>query len=374
MAQLSNNPDKVAGLWIPHFYQRYERPISSISLLGGFAFDSVTLTRADQFREALWIVVHLLAVAVCIVLINRQQPAPAGDGKSARRKHFWLANAVQFLFGGLLSTYIVFYFRSATLTVTWPFMLILVAAFLANDRLKEQHERLAFQVGLFFLSIFAFAMFMLPVLLHRIGPAVFLASGALSLVLIWGFVAALENYSRDRIQADRISLAASIAAIFIALNAMYFLNVIPPLPLSLKDGEIVHSVTRTAAGEYIVRCESRNALFGYFNVFDDFHEAPGDSVSAWSAVFSPPGLNLTIVHEWQFYNEETRRWTTESRITLKVIGGRDGGFRTYSTKSHAAPGLWRVNIKTEEGAVIGRIRFRVVPVSAPVPLRAEDKT
>jgi hypothetical protein len=249
-----------------------------------------------------------------------------------------------------------------------------VGAFVANDRLKEQRERLAFQVGLFFLSIFAFAIFILPVLIHRIGPAVFLASGALSLLAIFGFVAALETCSRERIQADRISLVASIAALFVALNAMYFLNLIPPLPLSLKDGEIVHSITRTAAGEYIVRCENRDGLLGYFNVFDDFHEAPGDSVSAWSAVFSPPGLNLTIVHEWQFYDEATRRWATESRITLRVLGGRDGGFRTYSTKSHAAPGLWRVNIKTEAGAVIGRIRFRVVPVNAPVSLRAEDKT
>lgn len=370
---LADNSKKIMGPWILYLYERYERRLSSISLVGGFVFDDLTLTRADQFREGLWIIAHLLAVALCIILINRQETEP-GEKAEGPRAHFWLTNILQFLFGGLLSTFIVFYFRSATLTADWPFMLILVGAFVANDRLRKHRERLTFQVGLFFLSFFAFAIFILPVLVHEIGTPIFLASGGLSLLAIWGFLAVLETQSKNRFQSDRGPLVASIAVIFVCFNAMYFLNVIPPLPLSLKGGAIVHSVARTPSGDYIVNSEDPDGWLEYFNIFTDIHAAPGDSISAWSAVFSPPALNLTIVHEWQFYEERTHRWATKGRIKLPVIGGRDGGFRTYSTKSQPAPGLWRVNIETERGAVIGRLRFRVIPVSSPVALKTEKKT
>src|SRR5271165_6884518 len=126
-------------------YARLERPISSISLLGGFAFDAVTLKRVDTFRENFWIVAHLAVVAVCILLLNRTENR--GRTENLRRKenlsraenisptenlkraenlnltdnlnrteyrdadpldtsdpsqaHFWLINMLQFAFGGL---------------------------------------------------------------------------------------------------------------------------------------------------------------------------------------------------------------------------------------------------------------------------------
>ena len=54
-------------------YARFEQPISSISLLGGFAFDAVTLKRVDTFWENFWVVAHLAVVAVCILLVNRAE-------------------------------------------------------------------------------------------------------------------------------------------------------------------------------------------------------------------------------------------------------------------------------------------------------------
>src|ERR1700722_20313955 len=90
-------------------YAHIEKPISSASLLGGFAFDALTLKRVDTFWENFWIVAHLVVVAVCILLVNRMEYRVA-DPKEASRVHFWLINAMQFVFGGLLSTFLVFYF------------------------------------------------------------------------------------------------------------------------------------------------------------------------------------------------------------------------------------------------------------------------
>ena len=66
---------------VTHFknwYGKFERPISSLSLIGGFVFDAVTLTRVDEFWENFWVGAHLLIVATCIVLINIEE----NDGES----------------------------------------------------------------------------------------------------------------------------------------------------------------------------------------------------------------------------------------------------------------------------------------------------
>jgi len=99
------------------WYARFERPISSASLIGGFVFDAVTLKRIEFFLENIWVVAHLAIVAVCIILINREESEHV-DPRDAGKAHFWYINILQFFFGGLLSTYLVFYFRSATLAVT----------------------------------------------------------------------------------------------------------------------------------------------------------------------------------------------------------------------------------------------------------------
>ncbi len=55
---------------IRSWYGKYERPISSLSLIGGFVFDALTLKRVDLFWENFWVIGHLVIVGTCIVLIN----------------------------------------------------------------------------------------------------------------------------------------------------------------------------------------------------------------------------------------------------------------------------------------------------------------
>src|SRR5580658_5652081 len=138
---------------IKDWYKKFERPISSLSLIGGFVFDALTLKRLDLFWENFWVVAHLIIVAVCIILINRASIGAEGDEKGHAERHFWWLNILQFFFGGILSTFLVFYFRSATLAVSWPFLLILLAAFFANESFRKQYEQLTFQICLFYLSL-----------------------------------------------------------------------------------------------------------------------------------------------------------------------------------------------------------------------------
>lgn len=349
-------------------YQHFVRSLSSVSLIGGFIFDAVTLKRIDLFWENFWVVAHLLVVGFCIIWIHRDENLAKSDGKS---RNLWLI-VLQFFLGGLLSTFMVFYFRSGSIWVNWPFYLLLGAAFAANERLKNRYARLEFQVGLFFLSLFCFMIFLLPIVLHSMGRFVFLLSGVISLGLLQLFVGLLRVRGETSVVHSGRAIAMWTAVIFIAMNALYFANLIPPIPLSLQDAEVCRSITRSVDGKYLVESEAQGWL-GFFRFAPDIHSATGAPVYFYSAVFSPTFLNTDIIHEWQTYDEK-RGWVTDDRISLPVRGGRDGGYRTYSMKKDVRMGAWRVNVETPSGAILGRYRFNVLPQgSSPILLKTELK-
>ncbi|MFA6177512.1 MAG: DUF2914 domain-containing protein [Candidatus Paceibacterota bacterium] len=353
---------------IRNFYGRFERPISSLSLISGFVFDALTLKRVDTLWENIWILGHLLIVGIFITLIHLQENEEGGE-RNPKKAHFWYVNILQFFFGGILSTYLVFYFRSADIFVTWPFIALLVLAFVANESLKRHYIRLSFQISLFFLSIYSFAIFLVPVILHKIGAWVFLLSGFLSLIFIVVFLLILFHFIKDKFSESKKLIISLILGIFILINFLYFTNLIPPIPLSLKDAVVYHSIQKNTRGNYDVTYED-HGWRGYFNLYPDFNQVGGVPVYAFSAIFSPKNLNLTIIHEWQHYDEVRKKWMTESTINLPVIGGRDGGFRTYSMRYGLDTGKWRVNVKTKQGQTIGVIRFKIIQ-SDTVPALTE---
>ncbi|MFH1200986.1 MAG: DUF2914 domain-containing protein [bacterium] len=356
---------------IRNFYGRFERPISSLSLVLGFVFDAVTLKRIDTLWENVWILGHLLIIGIFIILIHLQKNEEGGE-KNPKKAHFWYVNILQFFFGGILSTYLVFYFRSADIFTTWPFIALLVGAFVANESLKRHYVRLSFQISLFFLSIYSFAIFLVPVVLHKIGARVFLLSGILSLIFIALFLKILFHFIKDKFKESKKLIILLIFGIFILVNFLYFTNLIPPIPLSLKDAGMYHSIQKNGEGNYEVTYED-HGWKGYFDLYPDFNEVSGESAYAFSAIFSPKNLNLVVLHEWQFYDETQNKWTTERVISLPVVGGRDGGFRTYSERANLAPGKWRVNIQTEQNQTIGSIRFNIIRVDSGPVLTTEIK-
>ena len=366
------------------WYARFERPISSLSLISGFVFDALTLVRVDVFWDNLWVAAHLAIVTVCAVWINLLNDTPNESGTrpeaDPHRLHFWLVNVMQFFFGGLLSVYLVFYFRSGTIATSWPFLLILALAFIANESLKRRFARLSFQSALLFLAFYSFAIYFMPILLHQISTRVFLISGGVSVAAIGLVVLILAAFSRQRFAGrSKWTVFASIAGILVVVNGLYFLNLIPPLPLSLKEAGVYHSLVVKGPGNYTVTREyqttsgiaSIDFLARFFALDQTVHIMPGDSLTVYTAVFSPTALTTKIVHEWQYYDRAKGAWITRGLIPLSVVGGSDGGYRTFSEASAITAGPWRVDVETPSGQVIGRLNFDVIVKSKEPPLRTE---
>ena len=126
------------------FYKRFEKYISPIGLIYGFIFTSLTLTRIDQFIENFWIVIHLLIATFGILVLtlyeNRaeKKQVPIED---RQKFHFYLTLIIQFAFGGLFSTFFVFYMRSSSLFESWLFLLILIVLLVGNELWKKHYSR-----------------------------------------------------------------------------------------------------------------------------------------------------------------------------------------------------------------------------------------
>jgi hypothetical protein len=77
---------------------------------------------------------------------------------------------------------------------------------------------------------------------------------------------------------------------------------------------------------------------------------------AFTAINAPRGLEERIYHVWKFNGKEV------DRIALDIHGGRKEGYRAWTHKQNFPDnpvGRWQVRVLTEDGQVIGVLRFKV---------------
>lgn len=352
------------------FYKRFEKYISAVGLIYGFIFTSLTLTRVDTFWENFWIIFHLILASVGILTLTYFENRAQSQGKQYPTLHFYLILVIQFAFGGLFSTFFVFYMRSASISDSWFFLLVLLILLVGNEVWKKHYARLAFQATVLFVSVYLFLIFLLPVIFGRLGADLFVISGILSLLFTAFFVSLLKRFSYEKFRSDHNVLAASVLTAFIVINILYFNDLIPPIPLSIKQSGVLHSISRNAEGNYDVKVEPRR-FRDYFDRYPNFYKRAGEKVYVFSAIFSPVKFATEVVHEWQYYDEENSEWKNTSKVSLPIIGGRDGGYRTYSYQSILLDGLWRVKVKTVTGQTIGEVKFEIINSNKTLELSSE---
>ncbi|HEY5346879.1 MAG TPA: DUF2914 domain-containing protein [Rhizomicrobium sp.] len=342
---------------------RYERHISAVSLVGGFAFDNYAFGRIDRPSTHMVFIGYLLVAAITIAVLHRLESRPAEKQPSARTRTI-LTAVTQFALGCLLSGFCVFYLRSASLFASWPYLLILASIFIGNEVFRRYHSRLALSALLLFFALISYTILLVPVLLAMIGTIPFLVSSALAVVIFLFYLRLLAGLGRERFRSVRHWIMLGMIVITAAINFFYFTKVLPPLPLALADAGIYHSEDHVGSQfEVIGEPQSWTVHIGRRTVM---HAKLGDTLYALSAVFAPARLSTRIIHDWQWYDPVARKWRVEARPSYSINGGRDGGYRYFSKKTITNDGDWRVDIETPDGRRLGRIRFRVVPPKGPV--------
>lgn len=338
-------------------YKKYERQVIPGMLVFGFVADVITFRSININLAFVLLIIHIILVGFTIAFINIYDTHWL-EGANKLTGYIRLASplAMQFSFGALLSAAFIFYSFGGVFSVSWPLILTIFFLMISNEVFKQSYLKPVVQLNVFFFVLITFFSLFFPFVFNSISPWIFVLSGAFSLLVIFVYIHFVIKKA-PKIKEKQKWLTASILLIFIFINSLYFWNIIPPIPLSLRDHGIYYSV-RHVGQNYELTAEKQSILQKII---------PGTTIRVvnnkpiyiFTSVFSPTELNTEIVHHWQKYNEAESRWVTVNKLAFPIFGGRSDGYRGYSVSSNVSPGKWRVFVETKRGQVLGKISFQV---------------
>lgn len=347
------------------YYAGHERIVAAAFFAAGFVFDMVTLGRIDS-----WLVIGqqavYLALILCILLqvfLEEGRPAQARPGWYARYR----MPLVHFLLGALLNLYALFFFKSSSLLVSFSFLAFLVLLILANESARFRSLGLAFKFLLLGLCLLSFCAALLPVLIGSMGLGVFLLSMLAGCVPLAAAAAWIRRRAPALFPQARRQILVPMGGVLVGFLAFYLFRLIPPVPLSIPFIGVYHGVERTEQG---YRLSHERAWWRVWHNGDQaFAARPGDRIYVYFRIFSPAKFSDQVLLRWY---RKAGGWKLQDTIPIRIVGGREAGFRGYGVKTHYQSGDWKVQVETADGREIGRVYFELESLpEAPRTLRMD---
>ncbi|MFM2381587.1 MAG: hypothetical protein RLZZ76_354 [Candidatus Parcubacteria bacterium] len=352
---------------VKQFIATHKEHFLTVSFFFGFIIDNFTLNRVDQLFDN-----FLLSSYVTLAMFSLVLLYTASAGKFPETWNTTIREysplLTQYAFGSLFSGMLIFYGRSGSWLVSWPFFLIILLVIYGNETIKDRVQRLLYNLGMLFIGLFSYVVLIVPVLLGEMSAVVFVGSGILALIIMLTFVRVLTAVVPRFISLHQRSIIFLIGVIFAGFNFLYFANLIPPIPLSLKDIGVFHSVVRFEDGSYQLSYEKGKWWQFYRKSDDVYHPSSVGNIFCFAKVFAPTTIDIDIYHTWDYYDEVQGKWVEHARVSYPILGGGDGGYRGYTLIKNYRDGKWRCSVETQRGQVLGRETFTVDSSSDPAEL------
>lgn len=350
------------------FLRKHKKYMPVFFFMGGFIFDSLTLGRIDRLYDLSVLCSHMTLLTITIYLFNRKD-----DGKwkntILERFEVYFPLAIQFFFGGLSSAFVIFFFRSVSPSKTLIFFGLLVILLFANELLKKRISNKYLQFSVYYFISFTFFSFIIPVFLKQMNTFIFILSGMISLTITLSLITFIYRKSPStRAEINIKKLIGIIIGIYATVNLFYFTNIIPPVPLALDSGMVAHNIIKEN-GDYLVTYERDEPYIFWRDHRLKFIRKPEERVFVFASIFAPTEIKKSISHRWKWYNPTIKNWEVVDNISYEITGGRDEGYRGYTYKDNVKPGLWKVDVITEEELILGIIHFEIIEDATQDPNR-----
>lgn len=342
------------------YYERHEHAFDIAAFVGGFLFDIVMLDRIDSWSTIGQQAVYLVLIAVILLQLffaeGKAAPELARMSTIKRWYYEYRTALVHFLLGTLLNLYTLFFFKSSSLFVSFAFMVVLVLLLVANESKRLKALGLSLKFALFSLCVLSFSASVIPVFVGSIGFYVFLLSmlvGCLPLAVI---NRRIRIHAPERTQQATRQILVPFGLVLIGFLSLYLFRLIPPVPLTIPFIGVYHNVERS---EDTFRLRHERPAWRLWHHGDQkFLAQPGDKIYVYFRVFSPARFSDQVLMRW-FWKDNTGNWKLQDSIPIKILGGREKGFRGYGMKSNYQPGDWKLQVETTDQREIGRIYFDV---------------
>ena len=339
---------------ISNFFQRNEKWLTPTALLGGFIIDNLTLRRSDLLLENLLLAFYFVVAMLGVLVWHKFE-----SRRTQSQKHLEYQSIIflvtQFAFGGLFSSLTVFYIKSASFFASWPFLLVLFGGMIATEYFKKHFTQFLVQLATLYVLLFTYLILIVPLIVRAINPWVFVLSGILSLVAIFGYVFAFNLYIPKLIEKKESLILIVIGSIFALINIFYFTNIIPPIPLALRDSGVYKLVEKNENTYTFVSFQNKFSLKSFKQ---EYVVPAGAPIYFYSSIYAPIKFNQKVAHKWQKKNN-SGEWITVARVEFPIFGGSDAGYRGYSFISNRSAGEYRVFVETNSGQVLSVEHFVV---------------
>jgi hypothetical protein len=202
------------------------------------------------------------------------------------------------------------------------------------------------------LTLFAAMLTAMPIILHLTTAETFKIALAVAVVLSFPSLAASVPLKDWRRGLGLIVLTLAIGGAGWVLRTW-----VPPATLWMTEDAITLTLDNEnrTPGKNIDQLSVSQTRGGVF---------------AYTAINAPRGLDERIFHVWEFNGNEV------DRIALDIHGGRKEGYRAWTRKQNFPPnpaGKWKVKVETEDGQIIGALRFTITADGASDVAQAKNQ-
>ena len=257
---------------------------------------------------------------------------------------------LQFLFGGMFSALVVCYFKSSGSLASLILVTLLAVLLVGNEFLKKKYESFGVSLAFFCLLGTMFMNFTLPHVVHRIGFIWFFLSTLLSFLICVG----IQKISHHK---KRVLIAPAI--ISVGLVVAYIMNWVPPVPLVLKQQLVCQNFDKAS---YSCDIDDPTFLQTLGFKLPSVHRVDGAEVYYLSSVYAPTDLKAELEYRWYYLDPATGKYRLTDKVSserMRIVGGRESGYRSYTKKKNIPAGRYNVETAYKNGAVIGAMKFEV---------------
>ena len=387
---------KARALFIRRQYQyKYRKFLPAIFFFGGFAWDAFSLRKSAGPIDLTLLVVYVSLAALILPWLARyklahhhQSHSDAADAldnpeSNLEEEGGWQTKApymlLQFIYGSLLSALFVLYFVSAGALGAIAWTLIIGGLLVANEYLEDDYKRFTLNWAMLGLCTILVFNFILPILVGSISAVWFYLStllGTAVVILVKRFAEHQYRASLTVINPDSITRLAPAKQclgriqptllIGLSMLIVYQLNIIPPVPLVKRDIEVGLDLKRfeNRWHKTTYQIVQQKALWWQFwrKASNTVAVTAGDKIYCLSVIFAPSGLNVKLIHRWEY--ETKQGWKLASKTSFGLNGGRSEGFRGFTAKDNLQVGHWRVIVETETEQTVARYDFNVKRANA----------
>jgi hypothetical protein len=306
------------------------------------------------FERARWLAVSVglawLLVVVLFRFFGSGEPSGgvAADKPKARIRFYVMTYALKNLYQGMLFFLLPFYWKSATFDAPNMAFVVLLAACAVVSALDLFFDRVLMRwrsLASLFHGITLFGC------LNLIVPALFpdtrtlwslLAAAAVAVVSFWTL------HGSGRQLRQKITIAFFVLSVAAGTGLAYAARVlVPPVPMYISSAAV--GPKQLPDGRLAMEVKA-------------LHPTVIQELIAVTDVVVPGGKGDRLRHVWSHEKREVHRSSEE----VSRIEGPKGVVRLRSSLAKSdlpadLVGSWRVDVETEDGQLVGRTEFEVVP-------------